>query len=109
VVKIKSGEIKSETEVKSKCAIAYLYLSNISDMPMYFLLQVVQVKYAARSLEYCINLCVSTKSVENIFCFCARGCVVFEDVAGGLLLQYIGIINIKFRHIYFYFRFRLFI
>jgi hypothetical protein len=45
----------------------------------------VQVKYAARSLEYCINLCVSTKSVENIFCFCARGCVVFEDVAGGLL------------------------
>jgi hypothetical protein len=57
-------------------------------MPMCFLLQVVQVKYAARSLEYCINLCVSTKSVENIFCFCAREriCVVFddEDVAGGL-------------------------
>jgi hypothetical protein len=86
VVKIKSGEIKSETEGKSKCAIAYLYLSNISEMPMYFLLQVVQVKYAARSLEYCINLCVSTKSVENIFCFCVRGCVVFEDVAGGLMI-----------------------
>jgi hypothetical protein len=55
-------------------------------MPIYFLLQVLQVKYASGSPELCINLCVSTKSVENIFCFCARGCVAVEDVAGGLLL-----------------------
>jgi hypothetical protein len=57
----------------------------------------VQVKYAARSLEYCINLCVSTKSVENIFCFCARGCVVFEDVAGRL---YIVIIHLTHKTLY---------
>jgi hypothetical protein len=38
-------------------------------MPMYFLLQVLQVKYAARSLEYCINCVYFTQNRNNNFLF----------------------------------------
>jgi hypothetical protein len=44
-------------------------------MPIYFLLQVLQVKYASGSPELCINLCVSTNSVVRIFSVFVR-----EDV-----------------------------
>jgi hypothetical protein len=36
VVKIKSGKIKSYSETLKKTTIAYLYLLNISEMPVYF-------------------------------------------------------------------------
>jgi hypothetical protein len=90
MVKIKSGKIKSYWATFKKTTTAYLYLLNVSEMPIYFLLQVLQVKLAPFVSEHCINLCVLTKSVENIFCFCARGCVAFEDVAGGLICGFLA-------------------
>jgi hypothetical protein len=56
-------------------------------MPMYFLLQVLQVKYAARSLEYCINCVYFTQNRNNNFLFLQHKKRDPKGVAGPLVIQ----------------------
>jgi hypothetical protein len=49
--------------------VTYQYLLNISQMPIYFLLQVMQVKRSGFISEYCINCVCFTQNRNNNFCF----------------------------------------
>jgi hypothetical protein len=55
--------------------VAYLYLVNISEIPIYFLVQDLEVKDALFVSEYYINLCVLQHNQLRIFSFlCEKFC-----------------------------------